>query len=68
MQRQVWVEGYQVNGETFPAQLLGLPEGDTFPEACAQLLEPLGNFHAPTMTYWGRRLFETEAEARASFG
>jgi hypothetical protein len=68
MQRAVWVEGYRVGPTDHPAQLLGLPEGTTFAEACANLLQPLGNFDALTLTYWGRPLHETEEAARAAYG
>jgi hypothetical protein len=68
MLQPVWVQGWQVGQTTHPAQLLGLTDAPTFPEACAQLLEPLGNFDAVTLTYWGRPLFDNEAAARALYG
>jgi len=64
----VWVEGYQVGPTVHPAQLLGLTDAPSWPEACAQLLQPLGNFDPVTLTYWGRRLFDSEEAARAAYG
>ena len=70
---EVWVEGFNIMGEKGEAQRIGIFSGKTFREAClaawgAGKFNGYGEFDEKRLTVWGCRLFETEAEARRSFG
>jgi hypothetical protein len=68
---QVWCEGYQTSGNSDTAVLEGEIRAESFTEACIKLLgdrldkNPDGSYR---LSRWGCRLFDNEAEARASFG
>jgi hypothetical protein len=67
----VWVEGFLATGmEGVPAmaRYLGDAAGENFEDACIGLLCDHANFDAASLTVWGCRLFDNEADARKSFG
>lgn len=69
----IWVEGYQAQGGSSPAQLLAVVRAPSFNEALRKLVKQDANFQQyfkkdPQPSYWGLRLFDSEAEARKSFG
>lgn len=78
MKYEVWAEGYQTNGESSGAFLLGTYEGESFDDAVLScMMDPkfLKNEHLFTYNlgngrhrYWGCRLFDNESDARVSFG
>ena len=69
---EIWAEGYAATGENGPALRLGVVQAENFRDACRVLvqqkpdLKPWFNF--ATLTFWGCRLFDNEADARKSFG
>jgi hypothetical protein len=74
---EVWLEGYSVNGQSEKAKRIikrhkVLWEGKTFQEACFEALYSLDYdmrfYDKDANTYWGRRFFDNEADARKSFG
>jgi hypothetical protein len=70
---EIWSEGYRTSGdEPGYAYHHWTMDGDTFADACvayaAQDPEFAKYFHEARLTYWGCRLFATEAEARKTFG
>ncbi len=69
---EIWEEGYARNGERGGARLLGKATGRTFREACLAAVERgsinKSLFNEDRLSVWGCRLFDNEAEARASFG
>ena len=75
MKYEVWAEGYQTNGESSGAFLLGTYEGESFDDAVLSCMMDskhnqklftyrLHSYHS----YWGCRLFDNEYEARYNFG
>lgn len=73
----VWMEGYRATGEQIAAQYLGSVDRPTFTEACDAIMQVKRSeekwevnkyYDRSKLTYWGCRLFETEAAARKSFG
>jgi len=68
---QIWSEGFVSQGETGKAKCMGSAIGTNF-SACAKLAEQnpqFGDLFNPiTLTWWGCRLFDNEADARKSFG
>ena len=74
MKYDIWTEGFQTSGEIGTAQCMitGI-EADSFRDAVIAVsklpeAKNWGNFNADTLSFWGCRCFETEAEARSSFG
>lgn len=78
---EIWSEGYAATGERGYAFFHGKMTGKSFNEACIRFFEMKDSdfrngmdaenaelFDAEQLTYWGCRLFPTEAEARKSFG
>ena len=69
---EVWMEGYQCNGDRGTASFLGETEAETFAEACKKLVAEgkitSNLFNEKQLTVWGCRLYDNEAEARAKFG
>lgn len=69
---EIWSEGYCASGDSAPATLLGVCEGDDFRDDCinyANINQPFKElFDSKRMTCWGCRLFDNEADARKSFG
>ncbi len=70
----VWIEGFVVNGSREPAKYLGQTEALSFRDAAEHVLQRCGFiinppiFDRQRLTYYGCRLFDNEADARASFG
>lgn len=70
---EIWMEGFNVTGNTAQARFLGLVTAASFKDACVTFFtkenqEKYGTFNPETLSAWGCRLFPTEEEARASFG
>ena len=73
MMYTVWIEGYAATGEQGTARFVGRVDADSFEEAVAKLHHPGWGNYTPghdgkPPTFWGCRLFNSEAEARRSFG
>lgn len=74
MKYNVWIEGYLCTGMEGcpePGRLLGTVEAESFKEACALICAKeklLSLYDSERNTVWGCRLFETEKDARKSFG
>ena len=65
----VWAEGYNATSNRGRARLMGNQiEADSFREACDFALKDSKFFDKAKLSFWGCRLFETEEEARESFG
>ncbi|QIN95240.1 hypothetical protein DLP3_077 [Stenotrophomonas phage vB_SmaS_DLP_3] len=68
----VWMEGYQTNGDSGTAMYLGRHVAANFQTACAKALYKKGcamALYNPRLgTYWGCRLYDNEQDARKSFG
>lgn len=64
----VWSEGYIVTGNTAGALYHGEVEGADFEHACSKLFKHDDYFNRDTLSHWGCKLFDNEADARASFG
>jgi predicted house-cleaning noncanonical NTP pyrophosphatase (MazG superfamily) len=65
---EVWMEGFQVTGQSAGASLLGTVEAVSFEEACRLLCTGRHDYSPVHNTVWGCRLFRTRAEAAANFG
>ena len=67
---EIWTEGFAATGESGPAHKVGEVLAFTFPDAVRIWYDqhPSPDFNPERLTFWGCRLFPTEAEARASFG
>lgn len=79
---EVWVEGFTATGESGQAHLWGKVKARSFKEACHRIAcqnylknieeQEMGlgrwDYNPNRQTLWACRLFETEAEARESFG
>ena len=71
----VWSEGYAATGDRSGARLEGQVDAETFPEACRKACvdsgkwkEEPGGFDPKGLTVWGCRLFDSESDARKTFG
>lgn len=78
----IWIEGYAITGNDAQASFLGQEYGRNFKEACHVYMckrylqsqayqgEEAGrwDYNANTQKEWGCQLYETEEEARKSFG
>lgn len=71
----LWIEGYEVTGNSATASYLGVFEGKTFNEACdnwAKTIEQPEYYKSGNErqkpNYWACKIFENELEARKSFG
>lgn len=70
---EIWMEGYLATGmEGIPqrAQRMAVARGETFQDACDWYFRCKGDnyYDSRTLTYWGCKLFDNEADARRSFG
>jgi hypothetical protein len=67
---EIWMEGFCLNGGRSQASRVGTSKGRTFREAVLAWFEkhPTSTFNQDNLTDWGCGLFQTEAEARSSFG
>lgn len=69
---EVWVEGYMATCEHGFAKKVGKVYAESFVAACLQLWTPdwgeLSYDSTGRPTFWNCRLYETEAEARVSYG
>jgi hypothetical protein len=67
---EIWREGFRIQGESGPAEQLGIASGKNFREAVLQWYEehPDTNFNPDTLTFWGCNHYPTEQEARKTFG
>ena len=81
MRYEVWLEGYwcepECEGKPHTAEYLGSYEADNFVNACriAAMVRARGDmymFHyhysINDNTWWGRRFFDNEEDARKAFG
>lgn len=69
---EIWAEGFQATGQSGGATLMGKGVGVDFRSACHDLArenrEFSKYFNSKTLSYWGCKLFSTEAAARKNFG
>lgn len=68
---EVWSEGYMATGEHGKAHLYGKVKAINFHTACTTLLGKKLDQNrdgSAKLSVWGCRLFDNEADARASFG
>lgn len=67
---EIWIEGYQVSGGSSRASRIGEACGETFEDAVMAhyMANHSSYFDYEELTYWGCRHYETEEEARRSFG
>jgi hypothetical protein len=65
----IWCEGYAATGNRATAECMkrGAP-GKDFRDACKRALTGTSHYDAKSNTYWGCRLFDNEADARARYG
>jgi len=78
---EVWMEGYSATGEHEGARKLGTFKGINFKQACVKALNEVGYqmlytgpqglgscyYDSEKNSYWGRRFFDNEEDARKSF-
>lgn len=68
----VWMEGFQITGNSARAKFLGVYEAQTFKAACKKALldsdRDMSHYDPKQNTYWGCRFFDNEIDARRSFG
>jgi hypothetical protein len=72
---QVWVEGYQVTGDSGTHRLAGTVEAETFQEACDIVFSDSTKseywrecYNSEKLKFWGCRLFDNATEAAEAFG
>ena len=69
---QIWAEGFTITGDSGAAYRYGEEYGESFKDACKTFAKKNPDFFQlfdeERMTCWGCRLFESEQEARKSFG
>lgn len=53
---RIWTEGD-------PPVYLGCAEAESFQEACKQFFRKKEQYHEDTNTFWGKKLFQSKAEA-----
>lgn len=72
MKYQIWMEGYQCNGDSMTAHFIGEEEGKDFPDAVRRwyLKHPKEflSFDPERLTWWGCRHFDNESDARELAG
>lgn len=68
MKYEIWSEGYMCTGGRSCAIYLGCEEADTFQEACEKHFADDKLFESNSLTYWGCKLYDNEADARKCFG
>ena len=68
----IWSEGFAATGENGEATFHGTISGEDFEDACCRFCSESedfsGYFNQTSLTYWGCRLFDNEAEARSRYG
>lgn len=71
----IWMEGFSVTGGRGAAAYMDTVEASDFPSACQQLADrfeaegrDFGDYDPEDLSFWGCRLFPSEAEARKTFG
>lgn len=67
----VWMEGYTATEDRGTAEFCGVWPGATFADACAAWARETRSpqlFDREKLTFWGCRLFDSEAAARKAFG
>ncbi|QDP56443.1 MAG: hypothetical protein Tp152SUR00d2C52646391_39 [Prokaryotic dsDNA virus sp.] len=70
-QFNVWMEGYNITGNTDTAKFLGSATALNFGKACDAVMKDSDMrslYDSKKLTVWGCRLFDNEADARKSFG
>lgn len=76
---EIWMEGYEVTGNSAPHSFVGYAEAETFEEACYIALKDyekrlgkpglIDEYYDPQRnTYWGMRMFDNESDAAKLFG
>jgi hypothetical protein len=65
---EVWVEGYQAQGNHGCARLEGQAVAGCFRDACALVMTGNQYYNPAGNTWWGCRLFDNEQDARKAFG
>lgn len=65
---EVWIEGFNAQGNDERASFMGIYEADDFRGACIAWAAEKGDrakdFDADRLTYWNCRMFDNEASAR----
>lgn len=67
----VWIEGYNVTGNSSDASFLGRARATSFKQACEMVVNTVGmadSYDPDKNTVWGCRLFDNEPDARKAFG
>ena len=64
----VWSEGYATTGLGGGANFHGKILAKSFKDACVKVFRGDKLFDPESLTYWGCKLFDNEADARKSFG
>jgi len=65
----VWCEGYRVTGDSSKATYHGHCRATSFQDACDHIFKDSHYYYNKvSLTYWGCRLFDNEADARRKFG
>lgn len=69
----IWMEGYNITGNSAGACYVGSAEGSTFRKACQNYAGAnpgwaLHYYDPKSNDYWGCGLFPTENQARKAFG
>ena len=68
----VWIEGYAAIGKIVGAKYLGHYIGTDFTDACKRAVRDKtwkeNSHNIKNNSYFGRRFFDNEADARKSFG
>lgn len=81
---EIWVEGFQVTGQSSRAQKIGEIKANSFLEACRKLCGKMNDYSEETRGInidtgqvvvkrnnphiWGCKLFDNEKDARRNFG
>jgi len=78
MKHKIWIEGYNITGQSQQATQLVKDDGSTqweansFKEACKKAITELGwdmkHYDEDQNIYWGCRFFDSEKSAREAFG
>lgn len=67
---EIWQEGFMIQGIDFAAkaEFIANVKAESFQEACDKHYKGNPLYNSEHRAVWGCRLYETEEEARQSFG
>ncbi len=70
---ELWMEGFEVTGSSSKAEFLGCYTAPSFRDAVLKWNEEQSDYDhyfvdPDSLSYWGCRIFDSEQEARKSFG